>query len=758
MQTDRLRLGKMIIVVAGVLGGACAADSVKAAPIEIIGKVEVNGQTLTITKLDPISYLTSSITSCGQGVLYSARNDGTLWVNLNGGIGGWKKVDAGSPGPKIACDRINLYALQGNGTLLHAKTRVDGQLATIDSSGPQVWSQSHGGKLLKVPIRTSDIQGGMGNIYALVFDQSARVGTLYASELRQAMSPPGYAQGSEDSWVQLANNLGSHLATGAGSKAMYSGITTSLGYRKANRAFIANPDSTLYYNDAVLYGQNFWTPFPNAGFLIASITADDSNTMYALVIKNYAKHLIRFSFDESNCSDSLDNDANGLIDVEDSVCRGKLASDWCRGRTGSYCIDRIEHSQGQADALVTCKSGGQQPTIKMGRCTMVSPGNDSLTPDRAMNEPAGSGHYCNVISPDGSWDFDYTGSTPCQTLLDKPGRATVVRAGIYSTNHLNNVHVRCDDGWTFTAPENAGTTPLASAHNLARNFNKKRCVFTVSPKAMRVFNAPFPTSVWGDPLYGGRGYFVGHVFDHVPKCAPFDPGCPCSTLECLVALSDYGVESGSSSSLDNNGREVKHFGENQNSYDFGMNEGTPLRSLAYGRVIISRDRDLSSMTATGTPYQGEIYIRYEVGTPPYSETFVAYYAHLGKRVVVDDQTVAPGQLIGYVGTTGSSSEPHLHFGLIRLSNTNGRTVQQGDRFGYLVPFRSDLTNGYGVNRESVPGLIDPYGWRAPDGVDPMGYRWSRARWPNSSVIGIGAWSPQMWTSPSETPPYPAPKK
>ncbi len=37
------------------------------------------------------------------------------------------------------------------------------------------------------------------------------------------------------------------------------------------------------------------------------------------------------------------------------------------------------------------------------------------------------------------------------------------------------------------------------------------------------------------------------------------------------------------------------------------------------------------------------------------------YAHLDSYVVVDGQPVVRGQLIGYVGSTGMSSGPHLHY-------------------------------------------------------------------------------------------------
>lgn len=725
------------------------------APEKLLLTDQVAGQILTVTELDPINFQASRIAACGQGVIYLSREDRTLWVNLHGGSGRWDKVTEGTRGKKIACDRRHLYSLGSDGIMFHANIRSDGQLRTLDpdnDSEKRVWTAIVDGKVLWLPAGTDEIAGGMGNLYALAFNSSTHIGTLYASQLANPTSPSGYVQGAADSWVQLANNLGTSQASGAGSKAMFTAYTTSLGYRKTNRTFGVNPDGKLFYTDGLLDGVNWWTEFPNAGVEILSIAAEDSNTLYALTKVNSIKHLVRFSFDEGNCTDHLDNDANGQFDEEDAFCRERLAASWCQSHTGSYCIDRIESSSnGYSHALITCHPG-HGATIQAGLCTKVRPGADTLTEPRANPEPLGAGHYCNVIMPDGTWYFEFDGDKPCDRLARLHPGGKIVRAGIYSTTGLNNVHVRCNKG-KLTLPEGVGRALLVAARD-GVGHTTNECVFTVSPKAMQVFNAPFPTSVWGDPVYGGRGYSVGHVFDHVPRCEANDPGCPCLLRDCPVNLESFGNgEVALASWVDNHGRNVFNLNgvyPDQVAYDYNINEGTPLRSLGYGTVVTSRDRNISSYQLNGTPYQGEIYIRYQVGSDPvYAETFVAYYAHVGRRVVVGGQTVEPGQLIGYSGTTGSSYSPHLHFGLIRLSNTNGRTAADGNAFGYHVKFTPRL-NLPGFNYEAGPGAVDPYGWRA-GGIDPMGYRWSFAR--SGDVTGIGAWSPQMWLA-GEVPPYP----
>ncbi|WP_411104250.1 peptidoglycan-binding protein [Streptomyces sp. cmx-4-9] len=46
------------------------------------------------------------------------------------------------------------------------------------------------------------------------------------------------------------------------------------------------------------------------------------------------------------------------------------------------------------------------------------------------------------------------------------------------------------------------------------------------------------------------------------------------------------------------------------------------------------------------------------------------YCHLNSRVVADGARVSPGQLVAYTGNTGSSTGPHLHFGIFR----NGASI------------------------------------------------------------------------------------
>ena len=42
-------------------------------------------------------------------------------------------------------------------------------------------------------------------------------------------------------------------------------------------------------------------------------------------------------------------------------------------------------------------------------------------------------------------------------------------------------------------------------------------------------------------------------------------------------------------------------------------------------------------------------------------TLKTQYAHLNKLAVIVDKNVKRGQLIGYVGSIGKSTSPHLHY-------------------------------------------------------------------------------------------------
>ncbi|WP_456390917.1 peptidoglycan DD-metalloendopeptidase family protein [Hydrogenimonas sp.] len=90
--------------------------------------------------------------------------------------------------------------------------------------------------------------------------------------------------------------------------------------------------------------------------------------------------------------------------------------------------------------------------------------------------------------------------------------------------------------------------------------------------------------------------------------------------------------------------------------DFGGRTGTPIYAAADGRIIFAGRLG---------GYGNVIKIRHRDG-------FMTLYAHMHKfrRGMHKGKYVKKGQVIGYIGSTGMSTGPHLHFGLYK----NGRPI------------------------------------------------------------------------------------
>lgn len=84
-----------------------------------------------------------------------------------------------------------------------------------------------------------------------------------------------------------------------------------------------------------------------------------------------------------------------------------------------------------------------------------------------------------------------------------------------------------------------------------------------------------------------------------------------------------------------------------NAVDLAAPVGTPVLASAAGDVIISR-------TGWNGGYGNYIVISHGNGTQ-------TVYAHNSSNIVYAGQSVVQGQVIGYVGSTGRSTGPHLHF-------------------------------------------------------------------------------------------------
>ncbi len=88
--------------------------------------------------------------------------------------------------------------------------------------------------------------------------------------------------------------------------------------------------------------------------------------------------------------------------------------------------------------------------------------------------------------------------------------------------------------------------------------------------------------------------------------------------------------------------------------DFGAKRGTPILAVANGKVI----------------YSGKIGGYGNVIKIKHEDNYISLYAHQSRLKAKKGEIVIKGQVIGYVGSTGRSTGPHLHFGLYK----NGRAI------------------------------------------------------------------------------------
>ena len=86
-------------------------------------------------------------------------------------------------------------------------------------------------------------------------------------------------------------------------------------------------------------------------------------------------------------------------------------------------------------------------------------------------------------------------------------------------------------------------------------------------------------------------------------------------------------------------------GRRHQGVDLPLKTGDPIYATFTGKVRLSK---------YWGAYGNVVIIRHENGI----ETF---YAHLSKRLVEEDEWVNAGDIIGYGGSTGRSTGPHLHF-------------------------------------------------------------------------------------------------
>ncbi len=94
--------------------------------------------------------------------------------------------------------------------------------------------------------------------------------------------------------------------------------------------------------------------------------------------------------------------------------------------------------------------------------------------------------------------------------------------------------------------------------------------------------------------------------------------------------------------------------------------GTDVRA-AYGTNIKAARGGVVMTSEYHWSYGNYVVVVHDNGTS-------TLYAHMSKRAVKEGQTVKQGQVLGYVGSTGSSTGNHLHYE-IRTTNSSGKVVR-----------------------------------------------------------------------------------
>ena len=84
--------------------------------------------------------------------------------------------------------------------------------------------------------------------------------------------------------------------------------------------------------------------------------------------------------------------------------------------------------------------------------------------------------------------------------------------------------------------------------------------------------------------------------------------------------------------------------------DIAADEGTPVNAPMQGKVILS----------------GNFFYKGNVVYIDHGDGLVSSYSHLSKKVVNLNQKVSKGEVLGYVGSTGRVTGPHLHWEVFLL--------------------------------------------------------------------------------------------
>lgn len=102
-------------------------------------------------------------------------------------------------------------------------------------------------------------------------------------------------------------------------------------------------------------------------------------------------------------------------------------------------------------------------------------------------------------------------------------------------------------------------------------------------------------------------------------------------------------------------------GPGHRGIDIGAPTGTPIYASAPGTVLITKTGCRVGQTRCGGGYGNMAIVQHQNGTK-------TLYAHMFKLGTKTGAVVSRGEIIGYVGNTGRSTGPHIHFEVFSAKN------------------------------------------------------------------------------------------
>ncbi|WP_299027644.1 peptidoglycan DD-metalloendopeptidase family protein [uncultured Thermanaerothrix sp.] len=184
--------------------------------------------------------------------------------------------------------------------------------------------------------------------------------------------------------------------------------------------------------------------------------------------------------------------------------------------------------------------------------------------------------------------------------------------------------------------------------------------------------APPPVSIWRPPLYTPP--LALNPYDHFLFLRPI------AADEVNWPLPEYRYGDYFT------GTDIVHTG-----IDIDAPQGTPVLAAGSGKVVWSGYGLYAGRNHLDDPYGLAVVILHDFGYQ--GRKLYTVYAHMDQITVTTGQKVAPGDVLGYVGSTGFTTGPHLHFE-VRIEQNSFFVTRNPEL--WLVP-----PQGWGVLAGSV---------------------------------------------------------